>query len=80
MLEFSTKKLQIKFNETLYEIGYPTVADLKDYTEKLDEKKETEIQLVLDLLDNLGLPKKVSGKMEMDHLNVIIEELIQTKK
>ena len=80
MLEFNTKKLKIKFNETVYEINYPTVADLKDYTEKLEGKDINEIELVLELLGNLGLPKEVLGKMEMDHLNLIIKELIQTKK
>ena len=80
MLEFTTKKLQIKFNEKIYSLSYPTVGALGKYNDEIAKNEKSELDLVIGLLDELGLSKSVSETMEMTHLNLIVEELIKTKK
>lgn len=80
MLEFNSRVLPVKFNDKQYQLNYPTVDDMLKYSEKLEEKDAKEVKVIKELLSQLGLPESVSGLMELNHLKLIVEELIKTKK
>ena len=80
MLEFNKRVLKIKFDDKVYEIAYPRVGEIRDYTSKLKSGKHEEVELVIEMLEKLGLPSSVTEKMEIDNLEAIIGELIKSKK
>lgn len=80
MLEFKSEKLQLKFNDKIYELDYPTVETMRGYDIELEKNEKSEMELVITLLDTLGLKKNVTDKMTMEMLNKIVTELVKTKK
>jgi len=80
MLELNSKKLKLTFNSKVYELRYPTVKDLKEYNELVKKGDHTEMDLIVSMLDGVGLSKNVTDTMEIGHLNAIVEELIVAKK
>lgn len=80
MLEFKSEKMSIKFNDKIYTLDYPTVDTMRGYDADLEEEKTNEMELVVNLLDTLGLKRSVTDKMTMSMLNSIIGELVKTKK
>lgn len=80
MLEFKSRELKLKFNDKEYTVKYPTVNDVVDFTEELEKKEVKEVTVIMTLLDKLGLPKKVSGLMEIGQLNALVTELLKEKK
>ena len=80
MLEFKSRELKLKFNDKEYTVKYPTVSDVVDFTEELEKKEVKEVTVIMTLLDKLGLPKKVSGLMEIGQLNALVTELLKEKK
>lgn len=80
MLELNSRVLPVKFNDKQYQLTYPTVDDILDYTEKLEVKGTKEVTVIKELLEKLGMPKNISGSMEIGHLKLIVEELVKPKK
>lgn len=80
MLEFELKKLKLKFDGKVYEVNYPNVGDIREYNEKLKAKEGDDLDLVVGLLEKLGLPRSASEKMLVEQLNTLVQELIKTKK
>ena len=80
MLEFKSRELKLKFNDKEYTVKYPSVDDIIRYTAELEKKGAKEVEVIKSLLDNLGLPLKVGGSMEIGNLKTIVEELLKPKK
>lgn len=79
MLEFKTRELEIKFNDELHRIKFPTVKQVQDYNDNF-EKEKNQVKVICDFIIGLGLKKEVCDKLEMPHLEAILKELTDTKK
>lgn len=79
MLEFKRKVLEFTLDEVKYSLNFPSVNQQRDYAKDYAEAKDT-FECVMDFLATLGLPKNISGGMELSHLNQIIEALTEEKK
>jgi len=77
MLELSSKKLDLKFNEKIYNLRYPTVKELRVFSKT---KSDDQVEEVVMLLKAVGLPEKVCNQLEVDHMRILVEELTTTKK
>jgi len=80
MLEFKSRELKLTFNDKIYMLNYPTVDDIREYNKKLNKEDAVETDVVIEMLSLLGLPKNVSGKMEIPFIEEIITELTARKK
>lgn len=67
--------LVIEWKDKEYELRKPRVKETMDFSKayaKVDQTDTVEVlSLTIDYLDQLGLPKKVSEEMEMDHITQI---------
>lgn len=67
--------LVIEWKDNEYELRKPRVKETMDFSKayaKVDQTDTVEVlSLTIDYLDQLGLPKKVSEEMEMDHITQI---------
>jgi len=79
MLEFKSRKLEIKFDDELHRLNYPTVKEIQLYNESFD-KEENKVKMICDFVVSLGLKQEVCDKLEMHHLEAILKELTDTKK
>lgn len=79
MLEFESKKLEVKLNGTVYSLDFPKVKGVRDLQEKQKEKGES-IDHIIDFLCSHGLPKEVIEEMEISHLEKIVDALVDQKK
>lgn len=79
MLEFNSRKLEIKFDGELHRMDYPTVKQVQLYNDSF-EKEENKVKLICDFIVSLGLKQDVCDKLEMHHLESILKELTDTKK
>lgn len=76
-MELVSKKFNLKLDGVAYELGYPTVKQIKE----LDKKKEDiGIEAVCDLVRDCGLPVDVIDSLQADHLNAIVEALMGKNK
>lgn len=79
MIELVSKELQLKFNNEVIKLRYPTVMDMKGLNADL-KKEDSEIESLVSFLTKLGMPEGVADRLEIDHLNLIVKELTQAKK
>lgn len=77
MLEFASRELQLKFNDKQYKLSYPNVQQMKVFSKC---KEDEYIDGAIKLLEDCGLPEKVSMALELDHMKAILEELTAAKK
>lgn len=77
MLEFKSKKLDLKFNDKVYQLSYPTVKQLKKFSAK---EKSDSFEAVFEMFVDCGLPEKVCEQLEADMVEAIIKELTASKK
>lgn len=82
MLEIKTEKFDVKIDDTVFELSYPTVGQFESYSEivEKDESAKSYNKAMFLLLEECGLPMEVSRKLQNKHLQLIIEELAGTKK
>jgi hypothetical protein len=81
MIKFEREKLPVEIYGEKFELHYPTVGELEAYVNKLSEPGEvSEFDIVSDFLEGLGLPRKTSKAMEVDHLKQLGEALRSEKK
>jgi len=81
MLEFKRRELALKVYGEEYKILFPTVSQVQNYAKELNKRGEEDAgELLLEFLDKLGLPKEVSGEMESDHLQQVVNALMPAKK
>ena len=73
-------KTQIKVNiyGADYTINFPTMEKFESFSTR-QEEGGSEIDLTYDFLEGLGLPKDVAKKMEVGHLNQLVEALVAKK-
>ena len=73
--------LIIEWKDSEYELRRPRVKETMDFSKayaKVDQTDTVEVlSLTIDYLDQLGLPKKVSQEMEMDHITQISNAINQ---
>lgn len=79
-LSFTSRELEIVFNEKIYKLRYPTVEDIRGYNKRLNAKDAIELHVVADMLTRLGMPKTTVDKMELPFIEAIVEELTSRKK
>jgi ribosomal protein L5 len=77
MLELNSKTLDLKFNDKIYKLKYPTVKELKGFKRAKDGE---EFDSVVKMFVNAGLPEAICDSLEIDHVEAIIKELTSTKK
>jgi hypothetical protein len=81
MLKIEKTKVEIELYGEAYSLSRPTVRQSQDYGKKVKDASDQETSdLVIDLLDSCGLPKKVTLDMEMEHLEMVIGALIPSSK
>ena len=81
MLEFESKKLDIKVNGVKYGLDMPSYGRVKKF--RNDSKglpEEEKGDAFMDLLDGLGLPIEIAEKMSLDDLSVLLDALTNSKK
>ena len=83
-LKFEREFLECDIYGDIHKISYPTPRQVKSYLEGLrliinGESEKTDMELVVELLDSLGLPKEVSENMALNQLSQISDELLQKK-
>ena len=80
-MEFSRTKLKINLYGDLYEMKRPSVDESQNYARRVKDKDDGEsMELLKEFLENLGLPGKALGEMEIDHLTQLMEGLMPGKK
>ncbi len=75
MLEFKSRVLQFKFNETECKVKFPTIKALKEFRDESKGAQEESIDKTIDFLCKLGLQKEVAEALEVEHLKQIIDTL-----
>ncbi len=79
MLEFKKTVLKINLYGDSVEVRFPTVGEIKRFEES-EKKSEASIEVMVEFLDSLGLPKEKTNDMEIEHFTQIIEKLTNQKK
>lgn len=78
-LERDTIKLLLYGKEFI--IQMPTLGMAQEWARKLKEdSKEDTTELMYEYLASLGLPKEESCKLQVDHLELLVNELMPSKK
>ena len=77
-MDLSSRTLSLKWNGDEYSLKHPSVRQHMAYTEQLQKKKGKEVEVLIDFLDGLGLPKKASLEMELGHLQQVVGALTGT--
>lgn len=83
MLEIQKRVLELKINGHLYKLKFPTIYQLKKLNElskDVKDDKSAEIDLIVEMLADLGLPKEVSYDLEPEAFQKIIETLSGQQK
>ncbi len=84
-MEFNKRKLDIKVDGEAFKLSYPSVDQLKVHERAVNNATKdgdgfAVIEHVQKFLAVLGLPIKVSGKMEASQLTTLTHEVCGTKK
>jgi len=80
MLELVSKELELSFEGKIQKLKYPTVKHMKKINSSLNEAGANEIALLSELLQDLGMDEDVAENLEVEHVNLIVQELTATKK
>jgi len=76
-LEFKKSVLKVNIYGEEVEINFPTLLEIKELSKK---DNGDDIEKTIEFLDSLGLKKEISNKMEMHHLQKIVEVISSQKK
>ena len=82
-MEFNKRKLKLLIDGQGYEITYPSVDQLMEHQVDHDKAKGSAGQslvAVKKFLSELGLPKNISGGLEVSALTKIINEVSGVEK
>lgn len=79
MMDFKSRVLRFKFNDETHELRFPKVKEIKKLQE-LQKKSGNEMEVLESMLMDLGMKKDLFDDLEVDHLNSIVESLINPKK
>lgn len=76
MLELKPRVIGVKLGETVYQVRVPNAREIKE----MQAVKDQDIDVSIDLLDKLGLPKAVAWELDVESLQLVFEALIPAKK
>lgn len=77
-MELKRKVLNLKFEGQELVIKFPTVKQIKELSVKKED--ETDLEMTVRFLSELGLPEATTLDMEPDHIQEIISVLTGQKK
>lgn len=80
MLILAEKELKVNMYGKEVCFRYPTSVEVDSYRQKAIKKDDSEINLSLDFLHELGMPKDMRDKIYPDHLKEILLTLLGQKK
>lgn len=85
MMKFERTKLEFDIYGEKYTLTKPLKRQMDEYAiayKKAEDEKDVKLQTKLldDLLNDIGLPKKVADEMESQHLNALIAEVLSSPK
>lgn len=81
MLELQRTVFCFKLDGQEYRLKKPTVGQFQEYDKKVKSTDhKNHLELLIDFLSSLGLPKDTAYGLEVGHLEAILEHLIDSKK
>lgn len=85
MMKFERTILEFDIYGEKYTLTKPLKRQMDEYAiayKKAEDEKDVKLQTKLldDLLNDIGLPKKVADEMESQHLNALIAEVLSSPK
>ena len=81
MLDFEKTEIEAKIYGSAYKLRRPTVSEAQAYAKKAEGKTDEETtNNLVSFLSELGLPKDVTLGMEIDHVTLLVNELMVSKK
>jgi catalase (peroxidase I) len=79
MLELNSRKLEVKFNGEIFNLKFPTVKEMRLYSDGYD-KADDKTKVIVDFIASLGMPSDKCEQLEVEHLEMLLKELTSTKK
>lgn len=72
-------EFEVKYAGAVYALREPSAREMNEYQKalKADEKNERGIELLIDFVSRLGLPKDVAEKMPGSKLNRLVSGLVE---
>ena len=77
-MDLSSRKLSLKWNGDEYSVKHPSVKQHMSYVAQLQKKEGKEVEVLINFLDSLGLPKEASLEMDIAHLQQLMSALTGT--
>lgn len=81
-LELKRKTKTVNIYGKDYEIKFPTFSRVQKYLKdmKSEEYKDRDLDLAQDFMSDLGLPKDISGDMEIDDFKSLVQYIVEAIK
>lgn len=81
MLDLDSEVVKVKYKGHAYDVRLPSVGEINNYSKELKKKGEEEsFDLLVALLEKLGLPSEISMELSQASFEKLIAELIPSKK
>lgn len=72
-MKFVETVIELNVYGSEFKVRFPNMGELSAFESEASKKNVNEIELLLNFLDTLGLPKETSKKMEPDHVRQVME-------
>lgn len=71
-------EFEVKWSGQVYKLREPTAREMADYQKKskADTAQDHSLDLLVDFVGTLGMPKDVSEQLPMSRLNALVEGLV----
>lgn len=84
-MKFEKRVIALDVYGEKFEVSFPTPKQLRWYIDELKKVSEqegdkSEVDLIVEFLAKLGLPKEKSEEMEVSHISKLVEVLLEVKK
>jgi len=84
-LKFEKSLMDLDVYGAKHQLRFPASIEIESYTKKSiafqeEQLGESEIEICFEFLENMGLPREDSQKLELDHLTEVIKVLLTKKK
>lgn len=84
-LEYKRRQIELDLYGEKFLVKFPTPVQLDSFIEEtkkiqLGESNAKEIDLMFEMLEQLGLPRSKAKEMEMGHINDLTNVLLEVKK
>lgn len=77
----SKKVLKVKFEGESFDVRFPSMLEAVELGKKTKDKTEAEqSDVMVEFLVKLGLSKKLMGVLDPDAVNMIVENIMPSKK